>query len=97
MLTKVPLARIVLGQPPQHVRTLVGAPRFARRDQPEMFQSEKINLSKYLNVPEKMLTMKGLATLTFHDFKFFISTQENVSPPPNAIFFSNKDNSLLLP
>ena len=40
-LTKVPLARIVLGQPPQHVRTSVGEPRSARRDQPEMFRSEK--------------------------------------------------------
>ena len=86
------MARIVLGQPPQHVRTWVGAPRSERRDQPEMFQSEK---NKFVII--QMVTKKGLVILTFHEFEYFISTQEKNSPPPNAIFFSNKDNSLLLP
>ena len=57
-----------------------------------MFQSEK---NKFVII--QMVTKKGLVILTFHEFEYFISTQEKNSPPPNAIFFSNKDNSLLLP
>ena len=44
-----------------------------------------------------MFSKKELVMLTFHEFEYFISTKEKNSPPPNAIFFSNKDNSLLLP